>query len=107
MVNPLLDAPKNLTTVKDATKEMDKRRRQRPPELQIHASATLVAHGDPFAIDPTERQDLAGEVAQFCVPIESKWVGNLKRHHVEMAFDNLKENVMNKLRAHGVMAPGE
>lgn len=107
MVNPLKDAPKNLTTIHEATKEMDRRRSKRPPELQIHASATLVAAGDPFAISATERQDLAGEIAQFCVPVDSKWVGNLRRHHVDMAFDSLKQSLLKKLREHGVMASGE
>ena len=106
-MDPFKKAPQNLTTVHNATKEMNRRRTKRPPELQIHAAATLVAAGDPFALSEDERNDLAGEIAQFCVPIESKWVGRIKRHHIDMAFDNLKENVIRKLRQHGVMASGE
>ncbi len=102
-----METPKNFQTVMDATKEMNKRRSKRPPELQIHASATLVAHGDPFSLKEEERRDLAGEVAQFCVPIESKWVGRLKRHHVDQAFESLKDSVLSRLRQHGVLAAGE
>lgn len=77
------------------------------PELQFHAAATLIVHGDPFSKNPAERADKAGEIAQFCVPIPSKFVGSLKRHHVDMAFDALKKSMLEKLRAHGVMAQGE
>lgn len=94
-------------TTQVATKELNRRRGKIPPELQIHASATLVAHGDPLSIIKEERVDLAGEIAQFCIPIESKWVGRLKRHHIDMAFENLKKSVLKKLRSHGVMAGGE
>lgn len=94
-------------TTQVATNELNRRRSQRPPELQLHASATLVSHGDPLAITKEERLDLAGEVAQFCVPIESKWVGRLKRHHIDQAFVQLKESLLTKLRQAGVMAAGE
>jgi len=94
-------------TVKIATDEMNKRRSKRPPELQIHASATLIMAGDPFALDEIERKDLKGEIAQFCVPIESKWVGQLKRHHIEQAFVSLRSSIYQKLREAGVMAAGE
>jgi len=95
------------TTIEVATKELNKRRSKEPPELQIHASATLVAPGDPFALNELDRKDMAGEIAQFCVPIESKWVGRLKRHHIDMAFESLKKSLYKKLREHGVMASGE
>jgi hypothetical protein len=98
---------KSSTTISVAISEMDKRRKKRPPELQIHAAATLIMHGDPFALNEMERKDLAGEVAQFCVPIEAKWVGNLKKKHLDQAFESLKVNVYLKLREHGVMAAGE
>ena len=94
-------------TINTAVKELDKRRKKRPPELQIHASATLVAAGDPFSLTETERKDLAGEIGQFCVPIASEWVGRLKRHHIDMAFESLKKSIYIKLKEHGVMAAGE
>lgn len=77
------------------------------PELQFHAAATLVVHGDPFSTDPKKRADKAGEIAQFCVPIPSKFVGRLKRSDVEQSFESLKNAMLEKLRAHGVMANGE
>lgn len=98
---------KSDTTIHTAVNEMNKRRSKRPPELQIHASATLVMAGDPFALNDMERKDLAGEIAQFCVPIDSKWVGNLRRRHIDEAFENLKMHVYMKLKEHGVMAAGE
>lgn len=107
MANPLRDAPKNLQTISAATKELDRRRSKRPPELQFHASATLISAGDPFAIDTEERQDLAGEIGQFCVPVESKWVGRIKRHHIDQVFESLKTEMLKKLREHGVLAAGE
>jgi len=103
----LRNAPKNLSTLHGATKEMNRRRSKRPPELQVHASATLVSAGDPFSLNINDRQDLAGEIAQFCVPIESKWVGNIKRSHIDNVFEQLKESVMVKLREHGVLSSGE
>jgi len=102
-----MDAPKNFTTIHNASAELDRRRTKTPPELQIHASVTMVSHGDPFAIEKDKRQDLAGEIAQFCVPIESKWVGRLKRHHVRNAFNSLCEDTIKKMREHGVLAAGE
>lgn len=102
-----METVKKFGTVAQATKEMDRRRTKAIPELQLHASATLVMHGDPFAITQEEKKDLAGEIAQFCVPIDSKWVGNLKRHHIDNAFEKLKESVMLRLREHGVLAGGE
>ena len=107
MIDPSKQAPKNLTTIKEAHKEMDRRRTKTPPELQIHASATLVMAGDPFAVDSEKRQDLAGEIAQFCVPSESKWVGNLKKSHIDNALEELKQSLIVRLREHGVLAPGE
>jgi hypothetical protein len=95
------------TSVEIAVKEMDKRRKKQPPELQIHASATLIMAGDPFSLNEIDRKDLAGEIAQFCVPIESKWVGNLRRHHIDQAFESLKMSVYQKLKEHGVMKAGE
>lgn len=95
------------TTVELAVKEMDKRRKKEPPELQLHASATLIMAGDPFALDSIAKKDLSGEICQFCVPIDSKWVGRLKRHHIDMAFESLKKSIYQKLREHGVMAAGE
>lgn len=95
------------TTLDVVTKELTKRRSKEPPELQLHASATLVAPGDPFALNEIDRKDLAGEIGQFCVPIEPKWVGRLKRHHIDMAFESLKKSIYQKLRDHGVMAAGE
>jgi hypothetical protein len=77
------------------------------PELQIHCAATLIAHGDPFSKDPDKRMDKAGEIAQFCVPIDSKFVGKLKLHHIDEAFFKLRESILHKLRQHGVMASGE
>jgi len=94
-------------TINIAVSEMDRRRSKRPPELQIHASATLVAHGDPFALDEIERKDLSGEVAQFCVTIESKWLGQLKKHHIEKAFAGLSKSVYIELKKHGVFSAGE
>lgn len=94
-------------TTQVATKELDRRRRKVPPELQIHASATLVAHGDPLSIKQEERVDLAGEIAQFCVPIDSKWVGNLRRRDIDNVFEQLKQSLLTKLRENGVMAGGE
>jgi len=98
---------KDSLTTQVAVAEMDKRRKKQAPELQIHASATLVMHGDPHGISNADRKDLAGEIGQFCVPIESKFVGRLKRHHIDMAFDALKHDVLKRLRGHGVMAAGE
>lgn len=95
------------TTVHMAVKEMDKRRKNKVPELQLHASATLVMAGDPFALNQEERKDLAGEIGQFCVPIESKWVGRLKKFHIDQAFESLKLSLYQKLKEHGVMAAGE
>ena len=95
------------TTVDMAVKEMDKRRKKEPPELQIHASATLVMAGDPFALNNMDKKDLSGEIGQFCVPIDSQWVGRLKRHHIDMAFETLKKSIYVKLKEHGVMAAGE
>lgn len=85
--------------------QIDKRKSQ--PELQIHAAATLVAPGDPFAINPEERKDKAGEIGQFVVVVDSKFMGRLRAYHIDNAFQALKENLMQKLRAHGVMAAGE
>lgn len=82
-------------------------RSKSPPELQFHAAATLIAPGDPFSTNPNDRQDKAGEVAQFCVPVPAKFVGRLKRIHVDKAFEALKEKMLERLRAHGVMANGE
>lgn len=77
------------------------------PELQFHVAATLIAAGDPFSTNPSDRQDKAGEIAQFCVPIPSKFVGRLKRSDVEKAFEAMREKILERLRAHGVMAHGE
>ena len=77
------------------------------PELQIHVAATLVVHGDPFSKNPNNRNDKAGEIAQFCVPIPSRFVGKLKRHHIDEAFENLKASLIERLRKHGVLAHGE
>lgn len=82
-------------------------RSKSPPELQFHAAATLIAPGDPFSTNPSDRQDKAGEIAQFCVPVPPKFVGRLKRSDVEQAFTALKEKILERLRAHGVMAHGE
>jgi len=86
---------------------MELQKSKEAPELQIHAAATLIIAGDPFALDLSKRQDQSGEIAQFCVPIESKFVGKLKRHHIDEAFLKLKESILLKLRQHGVMESGE
>jgi len=82
-------------------------RAKAPPELQFHVAATLVSHGDPTSINPDDRQDKAGELAQFAVTVPAQFMGRLKRHHVDNAFLNLKESILAKLREHGVMAGGE
>lgn len=77
------------------------------PELLIHAAATLVMAGDPFALNPEQRRDKAGEIGQFLVQVDPRFVGKMKRHHVDMAFQSLKEKILEVLRKHGVMAGGE
>lgn len=94
-----------ITVVNEPLGKID--RIKQAPELQFHAAATLIVHGDPFSLDPTKRADRAGEIAQFCVPIPSKFVGRLKRHHIDEAFENLKLSILERLRSHGVMAQGE
>ena len=78
-----------------------------PPEVQLHASATLVMFGDPLSIKEEERRDLTSEVAQFCVPFEAKWTGNIKMWMLDESFNKLKMSIYQKLREHGVMAAGE
>lgn len=80
---------------------------QKAPELQIHAAATLVMAGDPFSLDPKDRADKTGEIAQFVVPIEPQHVGKLRKHHIDKVFENLKLSIMDKLRKHGVMEQGQ
>lgn len=82
-------------------------RAKAPPELHIHAAATLVVHGDPLNTNPEMRQDKTGEIAQFAVIVQPQFVGRLKRHNLDEAFENLKKSILEKLRAHGVMANGE
>lgn len=77
------------------------------PELQLHASATLVVPGDPFGLTPEQRQDKAGEVAQFAVVVPPQFMGRLRRAHVEEAFRNMQESIIERLRKHGVMTNGE
>ena len=89
IIDPFVQGPSNLKTRLGATKEMDRRRTKNPPAIQFHAAATLVQPGDPFSSDPEKRQDLAGEIAQFCIDIDPKWVGNLKGSQVEQIFKNL------------------
>lgn len=77
------------------------------PELVIHTAASLVSAGDPFSLNPEERQDKAGEICQFCVQVPSKFVGKLKKHNIEEAFYNMMQATLKKLREHGVMGIGE
>jgi hypothetical protein len=77
------------------------------PELHLHVAATLVSHGDHTSLNPEERKDRQGEVAQFALVIEPKWMGKLRRCHVDQAFKQFRDTMLQRLRAHGVMAQGE
>ena len=96
---------KEIVTAHTDVKNLHKTKQ--PPELQIHAAATLVSAGDPFATNPADRQDKAGEVCQFAVSIPPQFVGRLNNAHLEQAFFNLRMHITQKLRDHGVMKAGE
>lgn len=91
----------------DIVKASSLHKSKAPPELHLHAAATLVVHGDPFNANPDLRQDKTGEIAQFAVIVQPQFVGRLKRTNIDEAFDNLKKSIVDKLRKHGVMAAGE
>jgi len=78
-----------------------------PPELQIHASATLVKHGDPYGMSKDVRLDTTYECCQFVVPIESKFVGNLSSFHIRKSMDVLTEKIIESCRRHNLLKSGE
>lgn len=78
------------------------------PELQFHAAATLIAPAlDPHSLKPEERNDREHELGQFCVRVDPKMVGNLRREAVRTAFEALYQRTLKRLREHGVLKQGE
>lgn len=82
-------------------------RKQKKPELQFHAAASLVMPGDPYGLSKEERADKIDEIIQVAGRFPEHWTGNVRRAQVDQVFEELKEKIIVALRERGVMKAGE
>jgi hypothetical protein len=77
-------------------------------EIQLHCAITLIRPGDMLNFkDADARKDQEEEIGQWCIRIEPKFFGHVKKATVEHAFNNFAKIAISRMRVSGILAPGE
>lgn len=77
------------------------------PEIQIHASISIVRAADPFGISEADRKDDIKEVTQLAAQFPKGAMGNLRKHDIAQAMAEITQGMVEKARSAGILRQGE
>lgn len=77
------------------------------PEVQLHASISIVRAGDPYGISQEDRKDDISEVTQLAAQFPRGAMGNLRKDDIMQAMVEITHGFIEKARAAGILKQGE
>ena len=77
------------------------------PEVQIHASISIVQEADPYGITKESRSDKIHEVTQLAAQFPKDAMGNLTKVHTKKAMSEIADGLIVKARGAGILRGGE
>lgn len=79
----------------------------RAEEVQIHTSISIIRAADDFGITKESRQDKIHEVTQLAAQFPPGCMGNLRKHDIAKAMQELTVGLIDKARTAGILRGGE